>query len=207
VTLCHLGTRTLITCVLAATGFGLLCAVYDHAPLTTLDEEVAEWMAASRPEWAEWLARPFSWVGGGIGMWPICIALVALLAVRRLPLQALWAGVTLAAIHVVFTPYLKEAFDRPRPTEESAVPLPSSDALPSGHASGSAVTFGLLAVLVAERWPERERLVWVAAGVLILATGASRIVLGVHHTTDVVAGFSLGVAWLAAALLVRPARR
>ena len=184
----------------------MLAVAYDQAPLTTIDEELAEGMAANRPDWAEWLARPFSWIGGGIGMWPLSIAVVVFLAATRLPLQALWAALVLAGIHVVVTPYLKEAFDRPRPDEPSAVPLPSSDAMPSGHASGSAATFGLIALLATERWPERARLLWAAAAVLALASGASRLVLGVHHTTDVLAGWCLGVAWLAAALLVRPTR-
>jgi undecaprenyl-diphosphatase len=65
------------------------------------------------------------------------------------------------------------------------------------------VTLGLLAVLGAERWPARAHLLWTGAAALALVVGASRVVLNVHYVTDVLAGFGLGLAGLAAALLVR----
>jgi undecaprenyl-diphosphatase len=188
-------------------GFIALAVGYEHNPPAALDRNVAEWVAESMPGWAEWLARPPSWFGGGIGMIPICVGIVLLLLATSRVGDALWAAVTLAGIHLVVTPVSKEVFDRPRPDEGSAVPLPSSDSLPSGHASGAVVTFGLLATLGAERWPERARLLWGAAAALALMVGASRVLLNVHYVTDVLAGFCLGVAWLAAAVLVRDAAR
>jgi undecaprenyl-diphosphatase len=183
--------------------FTVLAVGYEHDPIAAIDREVAEWVAESLPGWAEWLGRPPSWFGGGIGMIPICVGLVLLLLATSRVGDAVWAAVTLTGIHLVVTPVLKEMFDRPRPDEGSAVPLPSSDSLPSGHASGAVVTFGVLAALGAERWPERARLLWTGAALVALAVGASRVVLNVHFVTDVVAGFCLGLAWLAAALLVR----
>ncbi len=188
-------------------GFVSLAAAYDHDPLATLDRDVAEWVAESMPGWVEWLARPPSWLGGWIGMIPICVGLVLLLVATHRRAEAVWAAVTLAGIHLVVTPLLKDVFDRPRPDEGSAVPLPSSDSFPSGHASGAAVTFGLLAALGAERWPSRARLFWSTAVTLALVVGASRVVLNVHYVTDVLAGFALGLAWLGAALLVRRSPR
>ena len=81
--------------------------------------------------------------------------------------------------------------------------LPSSDSLPSGHAAGAVVTFGVLATLGAERWPGRAPLLWTLAALLSLAVGTSRVVLNVHYVTDVLAGWCLGLAWLAGALLLR----
>jgi membrane-associated phospholipid phosphatase len=115
--------------------------------------------------------------------------------------DAVWVALTLVGIHIV-TPLVKEAFDRPRPDEGSAVPLPSSDSFPSGHASGAVVTFGVLAAIGVERWRDRARLLWSAAVALVVSIGASRIILNVHHITDVLAGWYLGLAWFAAALLV-----
>jgi len=184
-------------------GFVVLAVGYEHDPLTAIDREVAEWVAASMPTWTEWLARPPSWLGGWIGMIPICVGLVLFLVATRHRADAVWAAVTLAGIHLVVTPVLKEVFDRPRPDEGSAVPLPSSDSFPSGHASGAVVTFGVAAMLGADRWPHQARLLWALAALLSLAVGASRVVLNVHHVTDVIAGFALGLGWLAGALLVR----
>ena len=78
---------------------------------------------------------------------------------------------------------------------------------PSGHASGAVVMFGVLATLGAERWPERTRQLWVGGACIAFAIGASRVVLNVHHASDVLAGWCLGLAWLAAVLLVRGSRR
>jgi undecaprenyl-diphosphatase len=182
-------------------GFAVFAVLYDHDPLAALDQEVAERVAQGMPTWAEWLGRPFSWVGGWIGLTPISVGLVVLLLVTLRIFDAVWVALTLAGIHIV-TPLVKEAFDRPRPDEGSAVPLPSSDSFPSGHASGAVVAFGVLATICVERWPERARLVWSAALALVVAIGASRTVLNVHYVTDVLAGWYLGLAWFAAALLV-----
>jgi len=187
-------------------GFALLALGYDREPLATIDEEVAVWVAANMPTAIEWSARPFSWIGGWIGLVPITAALVLYLVSSGRRWEALWAGATIAAVHIAVTPFLKEAFDRPRPTAGSAIPLPSSDAFPSGHAASAAVVFGVLAVVAAERWQERPRLVWASALALIFAIGASRFVLGVHWLTDVVGGWCFGAACLAAALLLRERR-
>jgi hypothetical protein len=49
----------------SAAGFIALALVYEHDPLASLDEKVAQWVAPSMPAWAEALARPPSWLGGG----------------------------------------------------------------------------------------------------------------------------------------------
>jgi undecaprenyl-diphosphatase len=183
-----------------------LSSLYRIDAIGSLDVDIAEWVAADMPAWAESIFRPFHWLGSWMGMTPLSIGLVAvLLAARRLGV-AVWTAVTLAGIHIL-TAVLKEAFDRPRPDEPSAVPLPPSDSFPSGHASGAVVTFGLLATLASERWPNRRRELWAIALALVLAIAASRVVLNVHFLTDVPAGLGLGLAWLAVALLLRDAVR
>jgi undecaprenyl-diphosphatase len=89
------------------------------------------------------------------------------------------------------------------------VALPDSAAFPSGHATAGVASLGAVAVLAAERLPsQRARaLLWSTFVVLGAAVGVSRIVLNVHFVTDVLAGWSLGLAWLAACLLVRDAAR
>lgn len=186
-------------------GFLLLAGLYEREPLATIDSEVAAWVAANMPAPAEWLARAFSWIGSWVGLLVIGLAVAAMLVSRGRGWDALWVGVVVLGVQLAVTPYLKEAFDRPRPTAGSAVPLPSSDAFPSGHAAGAAATFGLLAVLAADMWPGRRRFVWVSAVLLALAIGASRVVLNVHFVTDVLAGWCFGLAWLGAALLLREA--
>jgi len=185
----------------------LLGIAYEHHPVATIDREVAQWVAESMPLWAEWIGRFFSWLGGWLGWTLITAGLLVLLVTNGRGRDALWAAATIAAIYLVVTPLLKELFDRPRPDVGSAVPLPFSYSFPSGHSSGAVVMFGVLALLGAERWPERTRPLCVGAAIVAFAIGASRVVLNVHHVSDVLAGFALGLAWLAAMLLVRGSRR
>jgi undecaprenyl-diphosphatase len=93
---------------------------------------------------------------------------------------------------------LKHAFRRPRPAPFFGVPLPLSASFPSGHALASFCFFGVLAALLAHRtrsyW--RAALVWLAAAALIAAIGFSRIYLGVHYPTDVIAGYLAAAIWV-----------
>ncbi len=163
-------------------------------------------MAGSTPAWAEWVARPFSWIGGWLGLTALCLVVIAVLARERA-----WVDLAFFAAAVVgsqaVVAILKAWFDRPRPDAGSALSLPSSAAFPSGHAAAGAAAFGAAAVLAAERIPDRRRRVWLWSGTVALglAIGLSRVVLNVHYVTDVLAGWCFGLAWLAACLLGRDA--
>lgn len=91
---------------------------------------------------------------------------------------------------------LKLGFARPRPS----IPAPLLDldsfSFPSGHAMGT-MGFALALGLVAHRrWPRAGRWVRVAVFAIVAAVGASRVYLGVHYPTDVLAGWALGAAWV-----------
>jgi len=189
-------------------GFVLLAVAYEHDPLATVDRKTAEWVAASLPEVVEWAARPLSWLGGWIGLTALGVVAGVLLVRERAWLDlafflTAFVGSQLAAS------VIKDWFDRPRPDAGSAVPLPESFAFPSGHATAGVASLGALAVLVAERLPSHGARVWLWSFVVVLgvAVGLSRIALNVHFVTDVLAGWCLGLAWLAACLLARDALR
>jgi membrane-associated phospholipid phosphatase len=193
----------LVAACLAA--FFVLALGYEHEPLASVDADVAQWMATDVPPWVEWLARPFSWLGGWIGLTALGTAAGILLARERAWLDI---GLFLAAFvgTQLLVSLLKAFFDRARPDLGSVVPLPESAAFPSGHAAAGAASFGALAVLIAERLPRPLRTeFWLAVVALGVCIGLSRIVLNVHFVTDVVAGWCLGLAWLAACLLARDA--
>jgi undecaprenyl-diphosphatase len=73
----------------------------------------------------------------------------------------------------------------------------TSPGFPSGHSFSAVLCFGLLAYLLAPKMPSRfwKAAVIVAAVLIILFIGFSRIFVGDHYLTDVLAGYGLGIAW------------
>lgn len=103
----------------------------------------------------------------------------------------------------VVTQLTKQLVDRPRPA--TALVYTPSSSFPSGHALGVMVSVAALLVVV---WPLvrhglRGWLV-VAGAVLVVAIGVGRVVLNVHHPSDVAAGWALGYAYFAMCLLAAP---
>ena len=97
---------------------------------------------------------------------------------------------------------LKGLFARPRPFFEHPLLIETSYSFPSGHAMESLVVYGMLAyfaVLALESWRGRTAVVFGAA-LLVLLIGFSRMYLGVHYFSDVVAGYAAGGVWLSALL-------
>jgi undecaprenyl-diphosphatase len=94
---------------------------------------------------------------------------------------------------------LKLAFHRPRPVAFFG-PTPSSYSFPSGHAMGSVCFYGVLAAILAARARRRvaKWSIWTGAVLLIGMVGYSRIYLGVHYPSDVIAGYCAGAVWVGA---------
>ncbi len=119
---------------------------------------------------------------------------------RRLAAFVLVAPATGGLVNTL----VKLAVDRPRPQVDHPVSSAYGNSFPSGHAMGATVTWGVVVFAVLVLWPELGRTTRSAlpvAGVLLVAAiGASRVLLGVHFLTDVVAGHLLGIAWLAGAV-------
>ncbi|MEO8611771.1 MAG: phosphatase PAP2 family protein [Chloroflexota bacterium] len=93
---------------------------------------------------------------------------------------------------------LSQFFNRPRPTFDVSVwRQMTSPGFPSGHSFSAVLCFGFLAYLLLPKIPSLSgRLMVIAAAVLIiLFIGFSRIFVGDHYPTDVLAGYGLGVAW------------
>jgi undecaprenyl-diphosphatase len=93
---------------------------------------------------------------------------------------------------------LKLAFKRPRPVPFFNLTAPETYSFPSGHSLTSACFFGALAAILTARMksPRRRVIVWVVCTFMFVLIGFSRIYLGVHHTTDVIAGFAAALIWI-----------
>jgi undecaprenyl-diphosphatase len=96
---------------------------------------------------------------------------------------------------------LKQMFARPRPSEAFfGYALPQSYSFPSGHALVSCCFFGALAAILTRRNAARvtRYLIWAAAALMAALIGFSRVYLGVHYPSDVLAGYSAAIVWVAA---------
>jgi undecaprenyl-diphosphatase len=99
---------------------------------------------------------------------------------------------------------LKQLYGRNRPTVVPHEMLEKSLSLPSGHAMMSTVVFFTLAGVYARRSSNRKVAIFgfTLAAVFALAIGYSRIYLGVHHPSDVLAGWLMGLAWTLAMSII-----
>ena len=95
---------------------------------------------------------------------------------------------------------LKVSFGRHRPEPFFDFPLPHSYSFPSGHALESFCFYGIAAWIVCRHLKKRwmQAAVWTIAVVVIAAVGFSRIYLGVHYPSDVIAGYAAATVWVIA---------
>lgn len=133
--------------------------------------------------------RTASDVGYGSWLVPVGAILAVVLVAAGRPRWRLDALVLAAApaVAVAVTRVLKELFDRPRPAGAPDAVLGYS--MPSGHATSSAAFAVAIALLARGRWGVALR---AAALLFALTVGASRVVLGVHYPSDVLAGWCSG---------------
>ncbi len=100
---------------------------------------------------------------------------------------------------------LKVLFGRTRPALWNWIVDVHHHSFPSGHAMVSIAIYGFLGYILAEQFPQQRERILVSTAGLIAAIGFSRLYLGVHWPTDVVAGYAVGLAWLIAVLLAQTA--
>jgi membrane-associated phospholipid phosphatase len=118
--------------------------------------------------------------------------ITGLLLLRRQRRLAAWVAVTMVAAGVLGDG-LKTLVARARPQLPDAVASAPGYSFPSGHALNSFVFFAVLVLLLTPLLTRRQRIVaWVVAVLLILLVGFSRVALGVHYVSDVVAGWLVG---------------
>ncbi|MFW5470986.1 phosphatase PAP2 family protein [Knoellia sp. CPCC 206435] len=168
--------------------------------ISVVDQPVLDAAVAARTPFRSELATDFTDVGGPVVM-PILTVLVAgglALVWRRWTPVILMAIASLGSLAMTVTG--KQLTGRARPPESLAVPpFESSPSFPSGHTLNATVILGLTAYLFA-LWINRKRwraVVVLVLGLLIVLMGLSRVFLGHHWLTDVVAGWAVGLAWLA----------
>ncbi|WP_375272839.1 phosphatase PAP2 family protein, partial [Sphingomonas sp.] len=160
------------------------------------DLPVSGALRGAGPQWLRRTVIDVTALGGGTVLTIVTLGAVAILLARRLALTA--ALVAAAVISgTVASNALKLVFMRPRPPLADRLIEVSGDSFPSGHAANSAIVYLTLAALVTQVTPGRatRNTVLGLAILLVGAIGTSRVYLGVHWPSDVLAGWSFGTLW------------
>jgi undecaprenyl-diphosphatase len=147
------------------------------------------------PRWLQECARDITALGGFTVLTLITLATVAILAMKRRRLQALIFAATVVGGQLL-AEAIKLIADRPRPDLVTRFDLVYSSSFPSGHSTMAPVVYLTLAAILAAGEPRRDVrvLIFSLAVAMTVAVGLSRVYLGVHWPTDVLAGWVLGAA-------------
>ena len=143
------------------------------------------------------IMRGLSFVGSTLALTIGTIIVVVRFALWKWRREAILFPITMAGAGILNVT-LKLAFKRPRPVPFFNLTAPETYSFPSGHSLTSACFFGALAAILTARVKSRRVrvIVWVVCTSMFMAVGLSRIYLGVHHTTDVIAGFAAALIWI-----------
>jgi len=155
------------------------------------------------PSWIAKAARDISALGSLSVLSLVTAGAAGLLAVARKH-AAMWFLIVAVTGGVLLSGVLKQSFDRPRPSLVPHLDTVASPSFPSGHSMLAAIVYLTTAVLAARAAASRQtRIYMLLTGVAITAlVGTSRVVLGVHYPTDVLAGWVGGAVWALSCWLV-----
>jgi undecaprenyl-diphosphatase len=196
-------TRTLIAGFVAAAGslllFGYLAREVWRSETIFFDAAIRDGVHAWASPRLTFVMRGLSWLGSFM----VLVPFGALLVWRLLRQGRRHAAVLLVVASVgaeALDQILKLVFHRARPQVFFDLPPALGYSFPSGHSVIACCFYGVVAAIVVRRVETRRvsAAVWCAAALLALAIGLSRVYLGVHYPSDVLAGYAAAVIWVLA---------
>jgi undecaprenyl-diphosphatase len=187
----------LIVGVLATAAFGILAEAVRGGATQAFDETVLRWLEARRTPALDEIMLEITTIGSGIPL----ILMVGVAVVFLWVTRHHWSVYFLLLGTIggqLLNRALKMYFGRERPVVVEWGQFVDTASFPSGHAMSSFIVFGSIAYLVARIAPTRtlKRFTWGLAAAMIVAVGVTRMYLGVHYPSDVLAGFIAGLAWV-----------
>jgi undecaprenyl-diphosphatase len=148
------------------------------------------------PKWLLGVARDLTALGGAAVITLLTMSALGFLALRRK-----WGSLLLVVASIIggalVSTVLKHSFDRARPDAALHQMEVTSQSFPSGHSMLAAATYFTLAALLSRTTADRRIKAYflTLAAFLTVLIGSTRMYLGVHYPTDVLAGWSAGLAW------------
>ncbi|MEJ6022317.1 phosphatase PAP2 family protein [Ramlibacter sp. PS4R-6] len=178
-----------------------------HGPLTSVDPEISTWLHGRMHRAVTRTLLVFTYVHSTIGLSAMSAGLAIFFVVRRQPGWILRLLLTVQGGQLL-NAGLKQLFQRARPHWDEPLLTFTTTSFPSGHAAGATVFWGFVCVAA---WslgapPLLRRVLLVIAPLMVVLTCFSRVYLGAHYFSDVLAGVGEGVAWVAACTMLMRAR-
>ena len=195
-----LGLELLIGMMLALTAvffFGWLASEMREGETARFDDAVRGFVHTFASPVLTEMMRVFSFLGSTLFLVLLGIAVVGIFYYLKHRRAALIFTITTLGATLLLVS-LKLAFRRARPEPFFDTILPSSYSFPSGHSLASFCFYLALAAIINNRIESLfiKILIWIFAAALVLLIGISRIYLGVHYPSDVLAGFVVGFIWV-----------
>ena len=172
--------------------FGVIAVFHESRLGQWIDREVYEFIYASESFITTAFMLGFTQIGEVLSMVILSIIMIAILMLYKLKFHTLFLIISMMASSVMI-PVMKNAFDRERPSLLRLIDI-SGFSFPSGHAVGSTIFFGSLGTIIGHTNLNNKALLMTVCATFILMISSSRVYLGVHYPTDVLAGVVIGLA-------------
>ena len=181
--------------------FGIIAFFHESRLGKWIDNEVYEFIYASESFITTSILLGATKIGEVWAMLSLSLMLIAYLMLKRCKIEALFF-VLVMGLSSILNPVLKNIFDRERPTLLRLIDI-TGFSFPSGHAMGSTAFFGSVMFIINRKMSGADKGIIIGlCALMILMVSISRVYLGVHYPTDIVAGIIGGVFCIVLSTLI-----